>query len=87
VLELRLVRDSDNEVLFRTHGPIEAPSPLATVDLVFTMQGIPIVVAGQYAFEILCSGEVLGRRRFQVIHRPRPERPEHPEAPAEPGAG
>jgi len=69
-LELRLVRDADNEVLFRTHGPVEAPSPLATVDLVFAMQGIPIATAGQYAFEVLCAGDVLGRRRFQVIERP-----------------
>lgn len=70
VVQLRLVRDADNEVLFETHGPIEAPSPLAVVDLVFGLQGTQIPSQGQYAFEMLCSGEVLGRRRFQVMLRP-----------------
>lgn len=69
-LELRLVRDADNAVLFRTQGRVEAPNPLATVDLVFNMQGIRIEEAGQYAFELLSSGEILGRRRFQVMVRP-----------------
>lgn len=74
-LELRLVRDADNEVVFRMHGPITAPTPLATVDLGFTVQGIRIATAGQYAFELLCAGEVLGRRRFQVVvGPPRPAR-------------
>jgi hypothetical protein len=78
-LELRLVRDADNEVLFRTHGPVEAPTPLATVDLVFAMQGIHVAAPGQYGFELLCAGEVLGRRRFQVLQRPpRPMQPDGP---------
>jgi hypothetical protein len=74
-LELRLVRDADNSVLFRTHGRVEAPNPLATVDLLFNMQGVRIDEAGQYAFELLSSGELLGRRRFQVMVRPPPARP------------
>lgn len=79
-LQLRFVRDSDNEVLFQTHGPVEAPSPLATVDLVFTMQGVRIPAAGQYAYELHCGGEILSRRRFQVVVRqPQGQRP--PEAP------
>ena len=69
-LELRLVRDADNEVLFHTHGPVEAPNPLATVDLVFSLHGVRIDTAGQYAFEMLCAQELLGRRRFQVLLRP-----------------
>jgi hypothetical protein len=75
VLRLRLVRDSDNNVLFETHGPIESPDPLAIVDLVFGMHGVRITTPGQYAFEILCGEELLGRRRFQVVVRP-PRRPE-----------
>jgi hypothetical protein len=71
-LELRLVRDADNEVLFRTHGRVDAPDPLATVDLMFNMQGVRIADAGQYAFELVSSGELLGRRRFQVMVRPPP---------------
>ena len=74
-IEVRLVRDADNEVVLRTHGPIEAPSPLATVDLVFNMQGIRVMTAGQYAFEVLCADDLLGRRRFQVIERPLPHAP------------
>jgi hypothetical protein len=75
-LQLRLVRDEDNRVLMQTKGHVDAPNPLAMVDLVFAMQGVPIAQAGQYAFELLSEGELLGRRRFQVIvGRPRPSMP------------
>jgi len=70
VLRLRLVRDTDNGVLFETHGPIESPDPLGVVDLVFGMHGLRIAAPGQYAFEILCGETLLGRRRFQVVVRP-----------------
>ena len=79
VLELRLVRDADNEILFQTHGPIEAPTPLVTVDLVFNLHGVRIATAGQYAFEMLCAEEMLGRRRFQVHERPPRPKPADPD--------
>ena len=69
-LELRLVRDTDNLVLFGGKGRVEAPNPLAVVDLLFAMQGVRIPGEGQYAFELLSGGELLGRRRFQVRLRP-----------------
>jgi hypothetical protein len=69
-IEIRFVRDATNEVLFSGRGKIEAPDPLAVVDLVFALQGIQIPETGQYAFEILGAGEFLGRRRFQVLTRP-----------------
>lgn len=65
-LELRLVRDSDNEVIFQTRGKINAPDPLATVDLVFAMQGLKLPQAGQHAFEVLSDNEILSRRRFHI---------------------
>lgn len=74
-LELRLVRDADGAVLVSSSGHVEAPTPLATVDLVFAMQGIQLSAAGQYAFELLCGGELLGRRRFQVVLRKPPAGP------------
>ena len=78
-MELRLVRDSDDAVLFSGKGAVEAPNPLAVVDLLFAMQGIHIPEGGQYAFELLSGGELLGRRRFQVVVRP-------PPAPGAPGS-
>jgi hypothetical protein len=69
-LEIRLVRDTDNAVLFDGKGRVEAPNPLAIVDLLFSMQGVKIPDAGQYAFEILSGAALLGRRRFQVWARP-----------------
>ncbi|MEP0846872.1 MAG: hypothetical protein HRF50_08635 [Phycisphaerae bacterium] len=66
-LELRLVRDADNATLMGSRGVLEAPSPLAVVDLVFVMQGIPLATAGQYAFELYARGEMLGRRRFHAL--------------------
>ena len=68
-LEIRFVRDADNVVLFSGKGAVEAPNPLAVVDLLFAMQGLHIPDAGQYAFELLAGGEILGRRRFQVLLR------------------
>ncbi len=82
-LELRLVRDSDNAILFGGKGAVEAPDPLAVVDLLFAMQGLNIPEAGQYAFELLSNGEILGRRRFQVFQRQpgQPGRGSGPSAP------
>ena len=77
-MELRLVRDSDDAVLFSGRGAVEAPNPLAVVDLLFAMQGVRVPEAGQYAFELLSEGEILGRRRFQVIVRPPPAQPAGP---------
>jgi len=72
-LQLRLIRDDDNHVLMKTNGHVDAPNPLAMVDLVFAMQGVPIAQPGQYAFELLSEEELLGRRRFQVlVGRPHP---------------
>lgn len=68
-LELRLVSDADNHVLFGGRGKVEAPDPLAVVDLLFSLQGIRIPAAGPYAFELLSGGEPLGRRRFHVYVR------------------
>ncbi len=70
-MELRLVSDADNAVLFSGKGVVEAPNPLAVVDLLFAMQGVRVPHAGQFAFELLSGGEILGRRRFQVlVHTP-----------------
>lgn len=73
-VQLRLMRDEDNSVLMQTKGHVDAPNPLVMVDLVFAMQGVPVAKAGQYAFELLSRGELLGRRRFQVVVG-RPQRP------------
>jgi hypothetical protein len=72
-LELRLVRDSDNAVLFSGRGAVESPSPLVVVDLLFAIQGVKIPEPGQYAFELLSAGAILGRRRFLVRVRKREE--------------
>ncbi len=74
-LEIRLVNDGDDSVLFSGRGAVDAPDPLAVVDLLFAMQGLHIPAPGQYAFEILSRGELLGRRRFQVLTRPLPTPP------------
>lgn len=70
LIELRIMRDSDNRVLFQAQQEIAAESPLATVDLVFALQGITIPSPDQYAAELGCQGALLGRRRFHVYDRP-----------------
>ncbi|MFQ5804878.1 MAG: hypothetical protein ACE5I3_00345 [Phycisphaerae bacterium] len=87
-LQLRLMRDEDNRVLLQTQGHVDAPDPLVMVDLVFAMQGVPVGSAGQYAFELLSQGELLGRRRFQVrIGRPRPPKRAPPPGAIDPRSG
>jgi hypothetical protein len=87
-LQLRLMRDEDNSILMQTRGHVDAPNPLAMVDLVFAMQGVPIAKAGQYAFELLSQGDLLGRRRFQVrVGRPRPPQAKPPPDSTEPDSG
>lgn len=81
-LELRLMRDADEHVVFSSKGFVNAPNPLAVVDLVFGMRGVRVEAAGQYAFEVLHEGGILGRRRFQVVIAQRP--PQQPPAPQPP---
>lgn len=66
-IALRLMRDADNLELFSTEGDVDAETPLATVDLVFSLQGITFPATGQYAFELWAGSELLGRRRFQIV--------------------
>ena len=69
-VELRLIRDTDNHVLFTAKEVVvHSQSPLATVDLVFALRGVVIPTPGAYAMELLSHGELLGRRRFQVFQR------------------
>jgi hypothetical protein len=82
-LELRLVRDADNAVIFQSVGIMAAPDPLATVDLLFALQGLKLEQAGQHAFEVLCAGEILARRRFHIRLMPGGQGP--PEPPTMPG--
>ncbi|MBL8878600.1 MAG: hypothetical protein JNG88_05720 [Phycisphaerales bacterium] len=70
IVELRLVRDADNGLIFSGNGRVDAPNPLAVVDLIFTLQGIQLPTPGQYAMELWSSDDLLGRRRFQLFYRP-----------------
>ncbi|MBI5864127.1 MAG: hypothetical protein HZB38_06435 [Planctomycetes bacterium] len=76
-VELRLMRDADNATILRTQGVVDAPDPLATVELVFAMQGVQIPSHGQFAFELWAQGEMVGRRRFQVVPNPTARRAEN----------
>jgi hypothetical protein len=77
-LELRLMRDADEHVVFSSKGFVNAPNPLAVVDLVFGMRGVRVESPGQYAFEVLHDGDILGRRRFQVVVAQRPPQQQQP---------
>ncbi len=79
-IELRLVFDRDNRTLLRARGGVNAPNPLAMVDLVFTLRGVVLPELGQYAFELLSGDALLGRRRFHVL-RAGPKQDDTPDAP------
>lgn len=69
-VELRFIRDADNYALLATQGSVEAPDPLAIVELIFSLHGINLPTLGQYGLELYAHGELLGRRRFQVLMNP-----------------
>ena len=72
-LELRYVHLESHEVLFKTSPlPVEAKSPLDTVEVVIPIPVLPRKV-GVYALEVLCENELLGAHRVVVQEISKPE--------------
>ena len=69
-LRVRLVRLEDDRDVVSGEGMVHATAdPLRVVDLVFALQNVPLEKAGAYAVELYGAGELLARRRFQVVQR------------------
>lgn len=67
--QLRLVRkDAEEEAppQMELSGKIEFPSPLAIVELVFTIVNLPLPAPGRYSCDFYCNGVLLGSRPFEA---------------------
>lgn len=65
-ITLRCVRVHDDRETFRTFGSIAFRDPNTVVELVFRLRGVPFPAPGLYAFELLCEGQLLLEKRFNV---------------------
>ena len=68
--QLRVVRkDAPEEAppQMQLSGTIEFPSPLAVVELVFTISNLPLPAAGRYSCDFYCNGALLGSRPFEAV--------------------
>lgn len=63
-LALQFVSLAHNKVLFETKIEITAGDPRATVEVIVELPSLKIPGPGDYAFEVVCEGEILGSSRL-----------------------
>lgn len=85
-LKIEFTRDGeyDVETVMEMRGQIKADNPLAIIDLVFEMRGIPFARAGRYTIDItsLTTKNRLAQRFFFIRHHKTPP-PQSPPLPGE----
>ena len=64
--DLQFVMGADEKVLCGLKGAVKFDDPLAVVELVLTMQGLPLPKEGQYSFRLLLGGHPVRERRLFV---------------------
>ena len=77
VVDLRCVRMDDNAEIFKISGPMQFADPNAVIELVANFNQLPFERAGLYTFELICAGEILLEKRFNVLLLMQPP-PGHP---------
>jgi hypothetical protein len=65
-ISLHITAPSGAEVM-KAEGNVPMNDPLAVVDVVFEVNGLPIEELGTYMIDIFTGSNHLGGRRFQVI--------------------
>ena len=73
--ELRLVSRETNEVISGLRGGIRFPDPLSVVEMDFALAQVAFPKPGQYSFDFLCDGALIGSRPFQVVQADPPPQP------------
>jgi hypothetical protein len=69
-VDLRCVRMEDSAEIFRISGQMQFPDPNTVVELVATLVQLPFERAGLYTFELICEGDLLLEKRFNVLLLP-----------------
>jgi hypothetical protein len=62
-----VIRAPSGRDVMRVEGSVPMQDPLAVMDVVFELNGVPIEELGTYMVDILSGAHYLGGRRFQVI--------------------
>lgn len=65
-ITLQITAPSGTEIM-KADGTVPMNDPLAVVDVVFEVNGLPIEELGTYMIDIFTGSNHLGGRRFQVI--------------------
>jgi hypothetical protein len=65
-ISLKITAPSGAEVM-KAEGSVPLNDPLAVVDVVFEVNGLPIEELGTYMIDIFSNSHHMGGRRFQVI--------------------
>jgi hypothetical protein len=65
-ITLSITAPSGTEVM-KAEGNVPMQDPLAVVDVVFEVNGVPIEELGTYMIDLFSGSQHLGGRRFQVI--------------------
>jgi hypothetical protein len=68
-LEIRLVRNEDDQPIISMSGPVEFTNPLQVHELNFIWQNVMFERPGDYTVEVCCAKDsvALGHRKFSVI--------------------
>lgn len=70
-MALRCIRVDTDEEGFRAEGPINFRDPNTVVEIVFRLRNIPFLQPGLHVLELMCEGQHLIEKRFNVIHIPK----------------
>ena len=64
--EIKLM-DKKDKVVVCGQGPLDFKGPLQIVELNFAWQQLKFEHEGEYSIEVICDGQLVGRRNFRVI--------------------
>jgi hypothetical protein len=62
-----IMRAPSGREVMKVEGAIPMQDPLAVIDIVFELNGVPIEELGTYMVDILSGSHYMGGRRFQVL--------------------
>jgi hypothetical protein len=62
-----VIRGPSGEPIFQSDGKLRFDDPLAVLDIVAELRMLPLPEAGEYRLEVVCGGELVASRRFNVV--------------------
>jgi len=66
-IQLQCVHAVEDKPIMGIDAELDMADPRAIAEMGFTLNGIVFPEPGPYEFQIICEGELVGRRAFQVL--------------------